>query len=349
MLRIKRPGALVAFIAAGALMLSACGSDDGSGDGAGTSEGKTIGLAMPFLSQEGYVVQQKLTLAEAKDAGLRLLEPTDAKQDPGRQITDVRTLITNGAEGLIVVPIDSDAIAPALDYAKDNDVPVVATDVAPSSGKVAITVRADNALMGKSACEEMGRLLNGAGKVLELQGDLASINGLDRTNGFNDCIKENFPGIAVVSKPTHWNADEAANQTQSVISADDDITGIYVHSDCGLLPSVINVLKGAHKLTKAGEPGHISIVAIDGCPFGLDQIRQGYLDATVSQPIDKYAEYGIDYLARAMKGETFEEGKTDHDSTIVVNNGNPEDLLPSPLVTKANVDDASLFGNNANS
>ena len=344
MFRTNRYGVAVALVTTGVLALTACGGDDGGGSGGG----ETIGLSMPFLSQEGYVVQQKLTQGDADEAGLELLQPTDAKQDPGRQITDVRNLITNGASGLIVVPIDSDAIAPALDYAEDNDVPVVATDVAPSSGKVAITVRADNSLMGESACEEMGRLLDGSGKVLELQGDLASVNGLERTEGFNDCIKENFPGITVVSKPTHWNADEAANQAQSVLSSDDDITGIYVHSDCGLLPSVMNVLKGAGKLAKVGEEGHISIVSIDGCPFGLEQIREGYLDATVSQPIDKYAEYGIDYLKRAMDGETFEAGETDHDSTIVITNGNPEDLLPSPLVTKENVDDESLFGNSAN-
>lgn len=340
----RRSSVVVAALTTSALALAACGSDGGGSE----SDGSTVGMSMPFLSQEGYVVQQKLTQDEAEAADLQMLQPTDAKQDPGRQITDVRTLVTNGAEGLVVVPIDSDAIGPALDYAEDNDVPVVATDVAPSSGSVAITVRADNALMGKSACEEMGRLLEGKGKVLELQGDLASINGQERTEGFNECLEESFPDIEVVSKPTNWNADEAANQTQSVINADDDITGVYVHSDCGLLPSVTNVLKGAGKLKKVGEEGHISIVSIDGCPFGLDQIREGYLDATVSQPIDKYASYGIDYLRRAMAGEVFEEGPTDHDSTIVMTNGNPEDLLPSPLVTKENVDDDSLFGNLAN-
>jgi ribose transport system substrate-binding protein len=330
-----RAAGLVAAVAATAL-LAGC-----SGGGAAAGTEQTIGLSMPFLSQEGYVVQQKLTQQVAADEGLALLQPTDAKQDPGRQITDVRTLITAGAKGLIVVPIDSDAIAPALDYAAQNDVPVVATDVAPSTGKVAITVRADNESMGRSACEEMGRLLNGQGKVLELQGDLASINGQERTKGFNDCIASQFPGITVVSKPTH--------QAQSVINSDDAITGIYVHSDCGLLPSVTNVLKGAGKLHKVGEQGHISVVSIDGCPYGLDQIRQGYLDATVSQPIDRYATYGVGYLKRAMNGETFQAGPTDHDSRIVITNGNPEDLLPSPLVTVQNVDDPSLFGNSANS
>jgi len=42
----------------------------------------------------------------------------------------------------------------------------------------------------------------------------------------------------------------------------------------------------------------------------------------------------------------FTPGPTDHDSTIIdVGNGVLEDQLPAPLVTKENVDDASLWGN----
>ena len=56
-------------------------------------------------------------------------------------------------------------------------------------------------------------------------------------------------------------------------------------------------------------------------------------------------KYGLYYLQAAVAGKTFEQGPTDHDSRIVELNGNPMDLLPAPIVTKANVDDAKLWGN----
>jgi simple sugar transport system substrate-binding protein/ribose transport system substrate-binding protein len=58
-----------------------------------------------------------------------------------------------------------------------------------------------------------------------------------------------------------------------------------------------------------------------------------------------YIDYGADYLVRALKGETFKEGPTDHNSTIVKKGDNLFDLLPTPVVTKDNVDDKALWGN----
>ena len=321
--------------------LTACGAN---GSDSGT-DGDSVGLSMPFLSQEGYVIQQQLTVAAAKEAGMSMLQPTDAKQDPGKQITDVRNLITSGAKGIILTPADSAAIGPALKFAEERDVPVVAADTPPTSGKVAITVVADNALMGKLACEEMGRLLDGTGTVLELQGGLDILPGRQRTDGFNECMESEFPGIKVVEKPTQWKADKAAEATASALTQEGNLDGIYVQSDCGMLSSVLNVLKSRGKDALVGEEDHISIVSIDGCPFALESIRAKKLDAAVAQPINLYASLGVDYLRRAMAGETFEEGPTDHDSRIEIMDGNPVDLLTSPVVTAENVDDKSLFGN----
>ena len=66
-----------------------------------------------------------------------------------------------------------------------------------------------------------------------------------------------------------------------------------------------------------GEAGHIIIVSNDGIPQEFDAIRKGEADATVSQPADLYAKYGLMYLKQAIEGKTFAPGPTDHDSTIV--------------------------------
>ena len=70
-------------------------------------------------------------------------------------------VIAQGAEGIIVVPTDSDAIVPALSYAAEQDVPVVAIDIGPAGGEVAMIVRADNIRMGADACQQMGEALGG--------------------------------------------------------------------------------------------------------------------------------------------------------------------------------------------
>jgi simple sugar transport system substrate-binding protein/ribose transport system substrate-binding protein len=105
------------------------------------------------------------------------------------------------------------------------------------------------------------------------------------------------------------------------------------------------VLANQKKAAKVGESGHIVTVGIDGSPAGLGAIRAGAMDAIVSQPLDLYAKYGIQYIKDAMAGKTFKAGPTDHNSTVVKNGDSLEDQLPSPTVTKANVDDKALWGN----
>ncbi len=74
------------------------------------------------------------------------------------------------------------------------------------------------------------------------------------------------------------------------------------------LAPTLQTLKSKGLLKKAGETGHITIVSNDGIPQEFDAIRKGQIDATVSQPADAYAKYGMYYIKAAMQGKTFKPG-----------------------------------------
>ncbi|MEN3358173.1 MAG: ribose transport system substrate-binding protein, partial [Mycobacteriales bacterium] len=129
----RRPRAAVLIAAAG-LLLAACGgsneaSNAGSGSGGGTNGSFTMGYSAPFLTAQFEVVLQKTTVSVAQAAGLKVLSPTNADSDSGKQNTDVRNLISAGAKGLIVVANDSKAVVPALAYADQQKIPVVSIDI----------------------------------------------------------------------------------------------------------------------------------------------------------------------------------------------------------------------------
>jgi ABC-type sugar transport system substrate-binding protein len=317
----------------------------GLGATAAQAEPFTMGYSVGFLTDPFQAIQVDLTMASAEEAGLKTLPVANANGDAGKQITDFHNLIAQGAQGIIVVPTDSDAIVPALSYAAQQDVPVVAIDIGPSGGKTAMIVRADNLRMGADACQEMGKALGGTGKVLSMMGDQATTNGRDRTTGFNECMAESFPDIEVIEQPTYWKTDRATSVAQTVVTSTPDLGGIYMQSDAVMLAGVLNVLKSADRLTRVGEPEHIYLVSIDGTPYALKQVREGLLDATISQPLNLYVKYGLQYLQDAVDGKDFAVGATDHDSRIEDFNGNRMDLLPAPVVTAANVDDPTLWGN----
>ncbi|MGH7120461.1 MAG: sugar ABC transporter substrate-binding protein, partial [Acetobacteraceae bacterium] len=305
----------------------------------------TMGYSVGFLTDPFQAIEVDLTLAAAHKAGLKTLPVTNANGDAAKQITDFHNLVAEGAQGIITVPTDSDAIVPAISYASSKHVPVVAIDIGPSGGHAAMIVRADNVRMGEDACQVIGKQLDGKGIVLSMMGDQATTNGRDRTVGFADCMKKNYPGIKLIQRPTYWKPATAAAVAQTVVTATPKLAAIYMQSDSVMLPGVVNALKTADRLTKVGAPHHIMLVSIDGTPLALKDIRAGLVDDVISQPLNLYVKYGVYYLIQAMEGHSFQVGPTDHDSHIVAFKGSFMDLLPAPVVTRANVDDPSLWGN----
>jgi ribose transport system substrate-binding protein len=341
----RRPRAVAAALPVIALVALAGCSTTHSGDSSSSGSGVgQVGYAESFLTDPFQVQLVKNMTAQATDQSVDLLPAVNANADASKQATDVQTLLGRGVKGLIIVAVDSKAISSAVKQANSQNVPVVMVDLGSDSGKAAMIVRADNVYMGKAACEAEGKLLGGKGTVLNLQGDLSTQNGQDRSKGFTDCMASEFPGITVISKPMNWKPEECATQAQTVISTT-QIDGIFQGSESVCLDSVNKVLSTLGKNATVGQAGHIVNVGIDGSPAGLNAIRAGQMDAIISQPVDLYAKYGIQYIKEAMEGKTFTAGPTDHDSTIVQVGDSLEDQLPSPTVTKDNVDDKTLWGN----
>jgi ribose transport system substrate-binding protein len=138
----------------------------------------------------------------------------------------------------------------------------------------------------------------------------------------------------------------AASALDSLLTANPDVKGIYMQAGGVYLSPTLQTLRRKQMLFPVGDPKHIVIVSNDGIPQEFDAIRKGEIDATVSQPADSYAKYGLMYMKEALAGKTFKPGPTDHGSTIIqLAPGVLEDQLPAPLVTKANVDDKNLWGN----
>jgi simple sugar transport system substrate-binding protein/ribose transport system substrate-binding protein len=335
----------IAAAAALALSVAACGSSSNNTSTAGSTN-PPIGLDLPRADSDFWTSYAKYVPQYAKDLGINLMSPTNSQNDVSKLVANTQALISQGAKAIVMAPQDTGAIATTLSTLESKKIPVVTVDTRPDKGKVFMVVRADNKAYGTKACEFLGGKLGGKGKVIEFQGDLASINGRDRSEAFGDCMKTKFPGITVFAEPTEWKGDKAAAALQTRLVQHPDIKGIYMQAGGVFLAPTVQVLKSKNLLVGPTDPKHIFIVSNDGIPQEYAGIRAGQIDATVSQPADLYAKYALFYAKAAVDGKTFQPGATDHNSTIVdVGNGVLEDQLSAPLVTKDNVDDQSLWGN----
>ncbi|ETK36927.1 sugar ABC transporter substrate-binding protein [Microbispora sp. ATCC PTA-5024] len=355
--------AVAAIVVVSGFLAAACGGNsggsaaDGGGATAGAAAKPVIGVDYPRSDTDFWNSYIRYVPQFGGELGTEL-KTTNSQNDISKLTANVQSLVGQGVRAVVMAPQDTAAVAPTLQQLEGRKIPAVLVDTRPDTGNAFMVVRADNRAYGEKACQFLGDKLKGKGKVVMLQGDLASINGRDRTEAFNDCMKQNYPGIKVFGEAANWDGAVAAQKLSTVLTANPDVKGVYMESSFALA-GTLQVLKQRNLLVPPDDAKHVFVVSNDGIPQELKDIAAGNIDATVSQPADLYAKWALSYAKDAIDGKTFQAGKTDHDSTIVqVRPGLLEDQLSAPLVTadggtyggipSLKYDDKSLWGNNLN-
>jgi len=335
--------ALVALAAAGCNRGSSSGGSGASG-GAGGGGGGKVGIDQPRSDSDFWNSYAKYIESGIKDQGIDALPRTNSQNQITQLAANVKTLVAQGAKAIVMAPQDTAAVATTLDDLAGKNIPVVSVDTRPDTGKVFMVVRADNRAYGQKACDFLGQKLGGKGTVVEFEGALSSINGRDRSEAFGDCMKQKYPTIKVLAEETDWKGDTASAKLQNDLNQG-TVNGIYMQAGGVFLAPTIALLQQKNLLVAPSDPKHIFIVSNDGIPQEFAAIKAGQIDATVSQPADLYAKYALFYAKAALAGQKFSAGPTDHQSNIITIPNGLEDQLPAPLVTKDNVGDQSLWGN----
>jgi ABC-type sugar transport system substrate-binding protein len=346
---VRRSTALKGSIAlaAACALVAGCSS---SATGGGASGKPLVGVDYPRSDSDFWNAYINYVPKMADQVGVSI-KTTNSQNDISKLQSNVQTLVSEGVKGVVIAPQDTAAVAPTLAQLAAKNIPAVSVDTRPDTGKVYMVVRADNVAYGEKACKYIGDTLHGTGNVVMFEGDLASINGRDRSTAFSQCMKSSYPNMKVFAEPTKWDPPTAVTQLQSVL-AGHTVNAIYMEASI-YLPSTLQLLKQKGLLKPTGQAGHIVIVSNDGVPAEYQAIKAGQMDATVSQPADLYAKVALQYIKDAIAGKTAQTGPGYGGGTVVKTpNGLLEDQLPAPLVTldgkypgSVSVDDQSLWGN----
>jgi ABC-type sugar transport system substrate-binding protein len=269
---------------------------------------------------------------------VQLIGPELAQADAALQNQQIETLVNEGAKAIIVNPETATSLGPAIAYANSHGVQLVSVDTIVGSGHVYMVVRASNTLYGQDACSYIASKVK-TGYVLDLEGDLTSSNGADRTNAFDSCMQANDPGVTLLKDPTSWTESTAVTDAQNALNAyGDKVKAIYSQwssPDTGILP-----LLSSKGYGKVGAGNHVIVISDDGVAFEMCDIQQGTLDASQSQPADLYAKYALQYAVDAAKGVSLSAGAPGGGAPTLQNvsyNGdtNLADPIVAPFVTSS--------------
>jgi D-xylose transport system substrate-binding protein len=145
-----------------AVVLAACSGGGGAASPAASappaaSEGApaadcTVGVSWNNFQQPRWAAHDEPNLKSTVEAGGGTYISADANLSAEQQLTDVDTLISQGAKVLILLAQDNKAILPALQKAKDAGVPVIAYDRLIEDASI-LYITFDNVLVGKAEAE----------------------------------------------------------------------------------------------------------------------------------------------------------------------------------------------------
>ena len=262
----------------------------------------TIAFCFQDLETEFWVAGHKAITETLRDGGIKVIEK-NANEDANRQLEQVKDAITQGVDGIIIIPQDGESAVTIAKVCNEAGVPIGVFNRPPSDDSAdALVVVANNEIIAEAAVEHMAMEAKKLGRKVTpaiMVGDLGDPNAVGRRQGFMNVIAK-YPDLwtgAPVEIPTKWDANVGLANLQSAMQANPDIDFLFTSSDF-LFPVIKSVLAPLGKWEKVGSDNHVILGGLDGDKTACQLIQDGYLDSTGVQNL--FAE--ADMIMQAMLG-----------------------------------------------
>lgn len=292
----KRLMLLVSLMVILSSFMAACSSSTSGGE---KKDGKlVIGAAMPVFDDKwlSYLYDSMKAAAKDKDVDLKMV---DAKNDSGKQLSQVETFITQGVDAIIINPVDTSAVGPMLDEAKDANIPVVIVNRMPSEKdmkKIYAFVGSESIQSGTMQMEKVADMLGGKGNVAIMTGELGSEAQIKRTEGNKNIVKKN-PDMKIIREATgNFQRSEGMKLMENWIQSGDKINAVVANNDEMAIGAIM-------ALEAAGKLNDVIVAGIDGTPDALDYVKSGKLKVSAFQDPMGQGSKAVETAIQAAKGE----------------------------------------------
>jgi D-xylose transport system substrate-binding protein len=320
-------GALIAVV----LVVAGCGGSSGGG-------GTKIALLLPENETPRYETNDRPDFEKAVEEQCEDCEVlySNAGGDAQKQQSQAEAALTQGAEVLVVDPMDAKSAAAIAEKAKAQGVPVVSYDRLIENGEVDAYISFDNERVGELQAETLAKKLkeNGSssGPIIMINGDPADPNAAGFKAGAHKGFDAAGVKIAKEYDTPGWSAENAQREAQQAITAlgNNGFAAIYAAND-ETGGGAIAAMKGA-----GIKPEEKPVTGQDATVAGLQRILTGEQFMTVYKEIEPEATIAAEFAVALAEGEELPQDKV----TEEVNNGKvdvPSAILEPVAVTKDNV------------
>ncbi len=253
----------------------------------------SIGLSISTLNNPFFVTLSDGATAKAGELGLELIT-VDAGDDSAKQTSDIEDLISKNISVLIVNPVDSDAVAPAVEDAIAKGIKVIAVDRVVNGVEVDCSIASDNVAGAKMAADYLVELAGEKAKTAELEGVNGASATIDRGQGFHSVADEKLDVVA--SQTANFNRAEGMTVMENMLQANPDIKCVFAHNDEMALGAI-----------EAIGDKEIIVAGFDATDDAVEAVKEGKMAATVAQQPDLMGATAVETAGKLIKGESVEK------------------------------------------
>lgn len=252
------------------------------------------------------------------------------EDDRDQQIQVVENFMTRRVSGIVLAPLDSQALVKPVASAMASKVPVVIIDSDLKTDKLVSFVATDNHKGGELAGEHLAKLLDGKGNVILLRYAVGSASTEAREAGFLEVLKKH-PGIKIISSDQYSGAtrESAYAAAQNLLNRfGREVNGIF----CPNEPTTVMMAKALRDLGKAG--GKVKMIGFDAGTLSVQDLKNGDVQGLVVQNPVRMGYLGVMTLVAHLQGKPVEK-RVDTGVTLVTQENmkqtEVQELLYPPL------------------
>ena len=324
----KRIFAVLAMAVICSLAVSACKKNVGTpednaasreedkGDAQEEQEELTVGFSVIDMKNPYFITLENATREVIEEKGYRMVMK-DPGTDPREQAVQIKEMIEEGIDAIILSPVDWEKITPSLQELKDAGVRIVNVDTqVKEMDYVDAYIGSDNYSAGYICGMDLIKRCPDGGKIAILECPTQnSIN--DRITGFEEALSTAEKGFEVVARAdTAGEFDRALEESREIIDEFPDITAIMCGND--------QIAVGATTSVNVARAEDVLIYGVDGSPDIKKELQKTntQIAGTAAQSPIHMGQEAARIADCILSGQQFE--KETYEEVFMINKDNVE-------------------------
>lgn len=292
-----------------------------------------IGFALGTLKEERWVKDRDILMAKAREYDAEIIVQ-NANNDDQDQLNQVKYLLDEGIDVLLIVPNDYIKAQSAVQMAKERGVPVISYDRLVLNSNVDLYISFDNVRVGELMAEGILKKIS-YGNILVVNGAENDYNTKMIKEGYNKVLGPYIENghIKIIREEwaPNWMREHAFNVVDSELQKNSKIDAVIAGND-SLAEGVIEALSEHRQINK------VLVVGQDADLWACQRIIEGTQLMTIYKPIDRLAEEAIKMAIKLVKNEPIEINNKIFDGKYYV----PYYVLEPIAVDKNNMEETII-------